>query len=359
MKQEMALVSVVMPVYNSSQYLQEAIDSIRNQTYTNWELLIINEFGSEDGSREIVKLNAEKDPRIKLYQNEKRLGLAESLNLGMRISNGKYIARMDADDLSHSTRLEKQVRIMEADESIGICGTYQHHFGPNIDWVHKPPVNPETCKANLLFDCDLCHSTLMLRKEVFLSNQLFYDSTYMAEDFELWSRAASVTKITNIPEVLGEYRWGEDNITQQKKKELAKEHSVIVAKALMRNLNIKVPETDYILLEGWHNPFRDEKNSKVRKQMFIRMQKLMEQIYEANQSMKYYKNQDLLNIMASKWRSVKYHEPRNAERNVASLKEIFNPYYIPNVMLMWSMFRSSAPTMKNRIKKLIRYIMKR
>ena len=197
------LVTILLPVYNAQAHLSEAIDSILHQTYPYWEMLVINEYGSNDGSYEIANTYAKTDSRIIPFQNEYHLGLAESLNLGIKMANGIYIARMDADDLARADRLEKEVQLMEAQPSIGICGSWQHHFGPHTDWTHRPSSVPEECRANLMFDCDLCHSTLMLRKQIFLDNHLFYNSSYLAEDFELWSRATAVMEITNIPEVLG------------------------------------------------------------------------------------------------------------------------------------------------------------
>ena len=164
----MPTVSVIIPTYNSAGFLSDAIESIRKQTLTDWELLIINEYGSDDGTAAIVQRFAEKDRRVHLIQNCQKLGLSGSLNRGIQQSAGKYIARLDADDISHPARLEKQVTFMEKNPSIAVCGTWQHHFGPGTDWIHKGATTKAQCKANLLFFCDLCHSTLMLRKEVFI-----------------------------------------------------------------------------------------------------------------------------------------------------------------------------------------------
>ncbi len=161
-------ISVLIPVCNSRHYLKQAIQSIQSQTFTDWEMLVINEYSSKDGSAELVRRLAQQDDRIRLIQNKKSLGLAESLNEGMRLASGDYIARMDADDLSFRTRLEKQAAFLDAHPDISLCGTYQRYFGPDISWVHRPALEPERCKASLLFDCDLCHSTVMLRRRDFL-----------------------------------------------------------------------------------------------------------------------------------------------------------------------------------------------
>lgn len=349
-------ITVILPIYNSKEYLNDAINSIIHQTYTDWEMLAINEYGSNDGSADIINKFSAIDDRIQLIQNDAKLGLAASLNKGIVLAKGEYIARMDADDLSMPLRFEKQVQLMDNDKTIGICGTYQRHFGPNINWIHKPPISFEECKANILFDCDLCHSTVMLRKDIIMSNNLLYNEEYLAEDFELWSRAVAVTKITNIPEVLGAYRWDNSNITIAKKTELAKEHARIIAKSLKINLDIEIQEGQYLLLEGWHNPFKDEKNKSIRKQMYLDFKELLIKIYYQNKIVQFYNDQALLNIIASKWRHVKYYEPRNAKREVNSLDEIFSNRYIPNVKLILGMFWASGPSMKARGKKLISFL---
>jgi len=114
-------VSIVMSVYNAQKYLDEAIESILNQTYSNFEFIIIND-GSTDKSLEIIENYAKKDSRIIVINRENK-GLIYSLNEGIRKANGKYIARMDADDISLPQRLEKQVEFMEKNKNIGICGT--------------------------------------------------------------------------------------------------------------------------------------------------------------------------------------------------------------------------------------------
>ena len=121
------MVSLVIPVYNSQKYLEECIRSILMQTYSDWEALFINEFGSDDGSREIILNYAKKDKRIKLIQNDSKLGLAQSLNKGFQIAKGNYIARLDADDIAYPARLERQVEFMEQNPNIGVCLSLIHN----------------------------------------------------------------------------------------------------------------------------------------------------------------------------------------------------------------------------------------
>jgi len=316
------LVSVVLPVYNSAAYLRLAIESVLEQTYSTWELLLVNEMDSDDGSREICKFYELLDNRVHFIQNEEKLGLAESLNKGMRQARGQYIARLDADDLAHSDRFAKQVRYLETNKNVGICGSWQHHFG-TTDWIHKPAEKPEQCRANLLFWCDLCHSTLMLRKSVIDKYDLYFDNSFLAEDYELWTRALRVTEIANIPEVLGEYRVGDDNITNSKFKALRAESGKIVCDQLKTNLGIIVPEEDYILFSGWGNAYF-EVSKPEREQMLQRLQSYIYLIWETNKKVRFYDKDALLTVLNSRWKQSARDEQWSAWENPYSIERVFD-----------------------------------
>ena len=117
--------TVLMPVYNAEKYVAEAIDSILNQTFNDFEFLIIND-GSTDNSLDIIK--SYDDPRITIINNETNLGLSHTLNKGIELARGEYIIRMDADDISLSIRLEKQIEFMDSNQHIGICGSWIQTF---------------------------------------------------------------------------------------------------------------------------------------------------------------------------------------------------------------------------------------
>ena len=144
------IVSVVMSVYNSEKYLPEAIESILNQTYTNFEFIIIND-GSTDNSLRIIKEYANKDKRIIVISRENK-GLIFSLNEGIEVSKGKYIIRMDADDISLPNRLKIQLDFMEKNKDIAICGTVAITFDENNnERVWKVYEDEKMIKAELLF----------------------------------------------------------------------------------------------------------------------------------------------------------------------------------------------------------------
>ena len=348
----MPKVSVIMPVYNGAKHIREAIDSVLAQTFQDWDFWIINEFGSNDGSAEIVSEYAQTDERFHLVQNQARLGLAESLNTGFRLAQGTYFARLDADDTAHPERFARQVALMENHPEVGICGTWQHHFGPNEDWVHCPPASADKCRARLLFNCDLCHSTLMLRREVVLEHQLFYDNSFGAEDYELWCRAVWVTDIVNIPEVLGEYRVGDGNITADKEAMLDIESGQLVARNLEQSLDIHLTEDEAMLFRGWSNPF-DRFSSEEREAKLTELERILRQIYKHNTRRHAFDDTCLLEVLATKWRWAKYHAPWDAQYEVKELNQIFDNNYQPSFILRYKEFCAHNTTLGSKIKKII------
>lgn len=195
----MNTVSVVMPTYNAEKYLKEAIDSILAQTFTDFELLIVDD-NSKDKTIDIIK--SYQDPRIKLIEGPNK-GIAAALNKGIREARGKYIARMDADDISLPDRFKKQVEFLEKHEDISLVGSWFVIFPQNILRCFSEKIT----YLDLLRECCIAHPTVMFKKEIFIKYKLYYDENIAAcEDYDLWSRAIQFIKIANIPEVLLKYR---------------------------------------------------------------------------------------------------------------------------------------------------------
>lgn len=207
------LISVILPVYNAENTLGEAIESILNQTFADFELILIND-GSTDASEKIV-LSYE-DKRIKYFSNETNKGLIYTLNRGLRLARGKYIARMDADDISLPTRFEKQVRILEENPSVIVCGSRIAYFGiKKRKSVYIAPESSEENKKWLVRESCFAHPTVMMRKEVLVNNRISYHPDYKnAEDYKLWIDLAPYGEFYNIQEVLLNYRLSSTQITQ-------------------------------------------------------------------------------------------------------------------------------------------------
>lgn len=202
-------ITVLMPVYNGAQYLSEAIQSILEQTFTDFELLIIND-GSTDSTEEIIR--EFHDVRIRLVCNEKNLGLIRTLNRGIGMGQGRYIARMDCDDLSVPDRLARQLAFMEKHPEVGVCGSWVKAFRESEEQLWEYPVSNAEIRCQLLFSNIFAHSSVMLRKSVLNSHDLEYvsDDLY-AEDYGLWSRCMDVCSLANLSEPLLRYRLHESN----------------------------------------------------------------------------------------------------------------------------------------------------
>lgn len=239
-------ISVVMPVYNGEKYLCEAIDSILNQTFKDFEFIILND-GSTDKTEEII-LSYE-DPRIKYVKNEVNLQIVKTLNKGIALAKGKYIARMDADDISLPQRFEKQLHFMESNPDVGVCGTWLKTFGEIEETWHMPTKHDEIL-VTLLFESCIMHPTVFLRKSTLPQQYDIYDECFnTAEDYELWTRLILNTRIANVPEVLLKYRVLDklNNRSEYKLKQ----------KSLADKVKIKYWSSFY---DGYNNEFFDIHN---------------------------------------------------------------------------------------------------
>ena len=318
----MPRVTVMLPTFQSERYLRETLESIFAQTLQDFELLIIDD-KSTDGTLDIV--HSFDDTRIKVLPGPQK-GLAEALNFGMQQASGEYIARIDADDLMVSERLAKQYAYMDNHPEVAVCGGWQQYFGRST-YLHAPPASPEQCKANLLFRCDLCHSTLMLRKKVFLENQLLYNPEFAAEDFELWTRVLNHGEIVNLPEVLGYYREDGKSITSIKKEQLVVQQGDIVATTLKRNLNIQLTPKQTRYFIGWVNPFFDARYGvprEEREEAWRDLKQILTLIYQRNKEVRYYEERALLRTLDAEWAVLRYNAPFELpEKEVSGLEQIF------------------------------------
>lgn len=197
-----AKVTVLMPVYNAERHLREAVGSILSQTYPDFEFLVIDD-GSTDGSAAIMRSYS--DPRLHFVQNPRNLGLTATLNLGLEMAQGEYLARMDADDVSLPERLAKQVAFLNTHRDVGIVGVWAEAFGDARFRIPHPP-DAETIRAKLLFDSALVHPAVLMRRAFLDACDLRYRPLGHFEDYDLWQRAARLFPLANIPEILFRYR---------------------------------------------------------------------------------------------------------------------------------------------------------
>ncbi len=207
------LVSVILPVYNSVEYLKESIDSILGQTYPNLELILVDD-GSDDRRVESIALSY--GTKLHYYYKEHG-GVASSLNFGIDLARGVYISRMDADDISVPSRIERQVYFMENNLDVGVLGTGMRCIDENgnyISSVSKTITGHEEILAEMLFSNPMRHPTIMFRRAI-LDQGWRYNLSEKTEDYDLWTRMIQTVKFANIREELLLYRIREDSVSKK------------------------------------------------------------------------------------------------------------------------------------------------
>jgi glycosyltransferase involved in cell wall biosynthesis len=212
MKNKVPLISVIMPVYNAEKYLDEAIQSILNQTFKDFEFVIIND-GSTDKSKEII-LSYE-DERIIYIENETNLKLIKTLNKGLVLSKGKYIIRMDADDISLPNRFEKQVNFMEENPLVVVCGTQAYKFGIDTG-MFKEPIQDINIRERFVIYPTFIHPSVIIRNSTIQENNIVYDKNYIhSEDYKFWLDLLNIGQGANLSEVLLKYRTSKEQISNK------------------------------------------------------------------------------------------------------------------------------------------------
>lgn len=223
-KNEKPLVSVVMPAYNAEKTIKEAIESILNQTYKNFEFIIVND-GSTDRTLNIIESYAKKDRRIAVLNNGKNCGIAATRNNGTKKAKGKYIAVHDADDISLPDRLEKQKEFLEKNPAVGVVGSFLEIFDDKtkrIIGVRKYPKEDKKLRKMIFFVCPIAQPAAMIRKEAF-DKIGFYDEKYPpSEDIDLWFRIGEKYKFSNIQKSLVRYRYNPKSATGSRTKLMEK-----------------------------------------------------------------------------------------------------------------------------------------
>jgi len=203
-----------MSVYNGETYLGEAIESILHQEFTDFELVIIDD-GSTDASAEIIE--SYDDPRIRFFENEHNIGLIGSLNRGLGLAWSPYVARMDADDVSLPERLARQVDFLDAHPEIGVlgCAVEVIDGSGNPSHTRRFAAEHRVLRWRLCFGNPIMHPTVIMRREVVNRVGGYSSDMLHAEDYDLWRRLSSVTRLANLQDVLLCLRTHEDSVTSK------------------------------------------------------------------------------------------------------------------------------------------------
>ena len=206
-------VTVLLPVHQGEAFLAEAIESILGQTFRDFELLIVDD-GSSDGTAKIIEGCS--DPRVRATTLGRQHGLVHGLNLGLDLARGRYVARMDADDISLPQRLERQIDFLDAHPDIGACGSWAETFGDTPGERLEFPTEPDEIRCRLLFENVLAHPTVCLRAASFRRHGLRFEAEYRhAEDYRMWQRASDHFPLANLDEVLLRYRVHTASVTRR------------------------------------------------------------------------------------------------------------------------------------------------
>ena len=269
------LISVVMSVFNTKEeYLRCAIESILNQTFTEFEFIIVLDLPT-DNSASIVDEYQKKDNRIIVIRNESNIGLTKSLNKALKIAKGKYIARMDADDIAVPDRFEKQYHFMEKNSTIGVVGGHVYTGQKGVRYMTPWAKDPEETRIRMLFrNAGVPHPTAMFRRVYPDGKQVFYDEEIIkSQDFALWSEYVKRADIIVMDEVFLVYRIHENQVS-----------AVPSGQIMYSSITVKKQLADILMI-------RDEKTANIMANIFVgkekpelvEIKKLFEDILNANE----------------------------------------------------------------------------
>ena len=294
-------ISVIMPVYNAEKYLKESIESILNQTFTDFGFLIVND-GSTDTSLEIIK--SYDDKRIRIINNEENMGLTKSLNKAVKQAHGDYIARQDADDISLPNRLELQFEFLEKHPEVALLGTGVYVINENGDEIEKRIMHPNP-KKSLSKGNRFIHGSVMFRKSVIDELGAYNETLKYSQDYELWLRISKKYDVENLTAPLYKLRMHKGSILSRKVEE--QQMYAVFARKLAMN---EIKEETLLNLQ---------ENLLVFYQTLNRSDKMM---FHKGVAYNYAQNNNLLSLRGECFKAFKLN-PFDLENNFQLLSSIF------------------------------------
>ena len=317
MRGSQPLVSVLMPAYNSEKTLCRAMDSILNQTYKNIVVVVVED-GCTDTTVALLDDYVARDDRIKIYPNGENLGVARSLNRGIDLCEGKYIARMDADDFSYPERIEKQVAFMESREDVSILGSFRRIIYNDHSVVEERPCSDDEIKVELLFNIFASHPTVMLRTKDFKEHSDWRYPVTPTEDYDLFASLCTKVKFANIPEPLIDYYKSDEQATTLSSEAIRAANLRTSKETIKRELGINTDDMPdgYFGMRGV-----DALASDIPKHV-IGAARLFRDMEEANSVSCKFDKVALSNILAKEWLHIKtIHHINNAESKYGNVTE--------------------------------------
>ena len=252
------LISVVMPVFNSERYLAQAIESILDQTFSDFEFLIFDD-GSTDGSAEIIESYAVKDPRILAKFSPMNMGYVTHLNDGIVLARGSYLARMDSDDVALPRRLEVQKEFLDRHPGIGVVGSSSIRMdedGRELG-LSKRHAAPSYLFWQSFFTNPMAHPTVMYRKTIFDSVEGYRESKIPAEDYDLWTRVLASWHLANVEEPLLKYREHNNSVSVLRREMQLRNSRESLVALWWDRLKIEISGDEILFLKGYHKGYDD------------------------------------------------------------------------------------------------------
>ena len=227
-------VSVIMAVFNGQKYIKESVESILGQSFKNFVFIIVDD-GSTDRTREILENLSKQDPRIKIISNSVNIGLTKSLNKAIKIAQGEFIARQDADDISLPERIEKQVVFLENHQKIKILGTFGYAINKDGRILRKEilPVLPQEIKKYLIKANPFIHTSVMIRKETIDKARGYNEDFKVIQDYELWFRILRGEEGENLPFFLVKKRYQPEMVSFKKNRKQL-EYIILLKKEIIK-----------------------------------------------------------------------------------------------------------------------------
>ena len=286
------MVSIITSVYNCEKYIAEMLDSILEQTYKDWELIVFDD-ASTDNTWDIFLIY--QDQRIKKYRNKKNHGLTVNLNKALNLAKGEYVARIDGDDVAYPRRLEKQVQYMNEHPDVVLSGCWMKRFGSN-ELILQGAVDWEVLKVSLLFHAIVFHPSFIMRRSILDQDNIKYNEQLKcAQDYDIEYRLSRCGKIENIAEVLMKYRVHDDQVTAKKAEE-QKFYANITRNLILSDLGIELVDKERIAWEHFGTfevaPNFDEEIGYIRG--------IIEQIIAINKTKKVYQENILQHIISER-----------------------------------------------------------
>ncbi|MCC7207907.1 MAG: glycosyltransferase [Anaerolineae bacterium] len=244
------LLSVVMPAYNAERFLPQAVESILDQSFGYFEFLIIDDASTDQTPALLARYQAQ-DKRIHVHRQPANQGVTAALNMGLRQARGKFIARMDADDISLPRRFEKQLSYLARCPDIGVLGTGVQTINEH-EQVEKRmlPSSPALTGWTMLFFNSIAHPSVMIRRDVLEALGGYNPAMRQAQDYELWLRARRMTRLTNLPEVLLLYRVWTGSVSSRLKRHQSENAASLVSDAIYDLIGERITLEEVRWLQG-------------------------------------------------------------------------------------------------------------